>query len=113
MKRTILVSILLSLVLLNPLFCGEDLWTSIGGPPGGYSRAADFCPPPFTEIYASSDSFLYVSTDNGQTWQITGHPQTEFYDIKIGKSGTTYCIFTATADGIYCCVNGGPWVLTN
>lgn len=112
MKTIIMVSIL-SLVHLSPLYSGENLWTSVGGPPGGYSRAADFCPLPFTELYASSDSFLYVSTDNGLTWYITDHPKTEFYDIKIGRLGTTYSIFTATSDGIYRCINGGPWWLTN
>ncbi|MEO0138004.1 MAG: hypothetical protein ABIL40_09660 [candidate division WOR-3 bacterium] len=111
MKKAILYSVIFCLVLISLLYSSEGLWTSIGGPPGGYSRAADFCPPPFTEIYASSDSFLYVSTDNGLTWQITAHPKTEIYDIKIGKMGSNYCIFTATSDGIYRSFGNTSWQL--
>lgn len=108
MKKILIVFVMLYLTPLNPLHGGEDEWSSIQGPPGGYSKAVDFHPEG-TIIYASSDSFLYISTDNGLSWQITDHLQKEFCDIKIGEYNSGYYVFTATTDGIYRGFNGAGW----
>ncbi len=110
MKKLIVVTFMLSVVIINPLYSGEDEWTSIQGPPGGYCWAVDFCPSPFTNTYANSDSFLYVSSNYGLSWETTTHPETQFNDIKIGKSDLGgYYVFTATNSSIYRGLNGTRW----
>lgn len=110
MKAITLIFVILYLIWAIPLYSGEGEWTNIGGPPGGHSLAVDFHPSG-SICYANIDSFLVVSSDNGQTWQLTNHPHVGIKDIKVGKiDDNNHYVFTGIYQyGIYRAQNGVNW----
>ncbi len=83
-------------------------WTTVVGPGGVATEAANTIAFNGGKIYLVTNTGLYVSSDKAKTWvnRSTDLSDNQYYDIEF--SGTT--LYLGSTGGVYKCTSeGGPW----
>ncbi|MBI3913297.1 MAG: TniB family NTP-binding protein [Chloroflexi bacterium] len=81
---------------------GSIVWSSTGGPPGGEVNALASAAEPPNTLYAGTNTGVFLSRDNGATWQSvsTGLPDDRAITA-FAISPDSKTIFAGTHNGIY------------